>query len=147
MHCVAILELEVSSLCKANEALSKRWRAKRTRIQLKGSLAIQDAKELVGQEAAVREVAQEKEQDSSAVGGGRTKVRCCSVYGKPGHNARTCQEAVEASDLAVSNVIIVGSQCCCVAIEDSGCRVVESVSLAYMFHSLINYVTYVTVQY
>ncbi len=41
--------------------------------------------------------------------GGRTKVRCYSVCGKPGHNARTCQEVAEASDSAVSNVIIVGS--------------------------------------
>ncbi len=38
-----------------------------------------------------------------------TKVRCCGVCSKPGHNARTCQEAVEASDSAASDVIIVGS--------------------------------------
>ena len=43
MHRVALLESEVSSLRKANEALSKRRRAKRTRVQLGGSLAIQDA--------------------------------------------------------------------------------------------------------
>ena len=40
MHEVALLWSEVSSLCKANEALSKRRRAKRTRVQLRGSLAI-----------------------------------------------------------------------------------------------------------
>ena len=54
-------------------------------------------------------MAQGKEQDSGSIGGGRTKVRCCGIYGKPGHNARTCQEAIEGSDSAVSNVIIVGS--------------------------------------
>ncbi len=43
MYEVALLRSEVSSLCKANEALSKRRRAKRTRIQLGGSLAVQDA--------------------------------------------------------------------------------------------------------
>ena len=43
------------------------------------------------------------------MGGGRTKVRCCSVCGKPGHNARTCQEVAEESDSAASDVIIVGS--------------------------------------
>jgi len=47
--------------------------------------------------------------EGSSAGGGCTKVRCCGVCGKPGHNARTCQEAVEASDLAASDVIIVGS--------------------------------------
>jgi hypothetical protein len=44
MHRVAILESENTSLRKANEALSKRRRAKRTRVQLGGSLAVQDAK-------------------------------------------------------------------------------------------------------
>jgi len=47
--------------------------------------------------------------EGSGAGGGRTKVRCCGVCGKPGHNARTCQEAAEASDSTVSDVIIVGS--------------------------------------
>jgi hypothetical protein len=31
------------------------------------------------------------------------------VCGKPGHNARTCQEAGELSDSAASDVIVVGS--------------------------------------
>ena len=52
----------------------------------------------------VREVAQEKEPDSRV----RTRVRYCGVYGKPGHNARMCQEVAEGSDSAVSDVIIVG---------------------------------------
>jgi len=54
-------------------------------------------------------VAQGKKQDGSGIGRGRIKVRCCGMCGKPGYNARTCQEAIEESDLAVSNVIIVGS--------------------------------------
>jgi len=109
MHEVALLRSEVSSLRKANEALSKRRRAKRTRVQLGGSLVVQDAKDQLDQKAGVGEVAQGKKQDGSGTGRGRTKVRCCGVCGKPGHNARTCQEATEESDLAVSNVIIVGS--------------------------------------
>ena len=56
-----------------------------------------------------REAVQETQAGGSGTGGGRTRVRCCGVCGKPGHNARTCQEAAEASDLAVSDVIIVGS--------------------------------------
>jgi len=70
---------------------------------------VQDTKDQLDQKAVVREVAQEKEQDSSSAGGGRTKVRYYSIYGKPGHNARICQEVAEESDLAASNVIIVGS--------------------------------------
>ena len=46
MHEVALLRAEVSALRKANEALSKRRRAKRTRIQRGGTLTIQDIEEL-----------------------------------------------------------------------------------------------------
>ncbi len=48
MHEVALLRSEVSSLRKANETLNKRQRAKRTRIQLRGSLTIQDAEDVLG---------------------------------------------------------------------------------------------------
>ena len=108
MHQMALLTAEVSSLRKANEALSKRRRAKRTRVKLRGSLAVQDATDLLDQKAVGGEVVQEIQQDSSSAAGGRTKVRCCGVCGKPGHNARTCQEAAESSDSAISDVIIVG---------------------------------------
>ena len=109
MYRMAFLTAENASLRKANEALSKRRRAKKTHIQLGGSLIVQDVKDQLGQKAAVGEVAQEKEQDGGGVGGGRTKVRCCGVCGKPGHNARTCQEVAEASDSAIYDVIIVSS--------------------------------------
>ena len=109
MHQVALLRSENATLRKANEALSKRRRAKRTRVQLGGSLAVQDAQDVVGQRVVGREGAQETQPDGGGAGGVRTKVRCCSVCGKPGHNARTCQEAGEASDSAASDVIVVGS--------------------------------------
>jgi len=57
MHEVALLRSEVSSLRKANEALNKRRRAKRTRVQLGGSLVVQDAKDQLDQKAGVGEVA------------------------------------------------------------------------------------------
>ena len=47
--------------------------------------------------------------DSSIAGGGRIRVRCYSVCGKPSYNACTCQEAIEASDIAVSDISIVSS--------------------------------------
>ena len=109
MHRVALLESEVSLLRKANEGLSKRRRAKKTRLRLGGSLSVQDAHNLLDQKAVGREGVQETQSDGSGAGRVRTRVRCCGVCGKPGHNARTCQEAAEASDSAVSNVIIVGS--------------------------------------
>jgi hypothetical protein len=55
------------------------------------------------------EAVQDTQPGGGSSGGPRTRVRRCGVCGKPGHNARTCQEAVEASDSAVSNVIVVSS--------------------------------------
>ena len=109
MHQVALLRSENATLRKANEALSKRRRAKRTRVQLGGSLTVQGAQEELGQGAVGGEGVQETQPGGSSAEGVRTKVRCCGVCGKPGHNARTCQEVAEASDSAVSDVIIVGS--------------------------------------
>ena len=109
MHEVALLRSEVSSLRKANEALSKRRRAKKIRIRLRGSLAVQDIYNLLDQTAVGRKRVQETQLDSSSIGGGRTRVQCYSIYDKPGYNARTCQEVAEASDLPASDVIIVGS--------------------------------------
>ena len=97
MHQVALLRSEVSSLRKANEALSKRRRAKKSRVQLGGSLTVQDAQDLLDQKAVGGEGVQETQLDSSSAGGSRTKVRYCSVCGKPGYNARTCKEAAESS--------------------------------------------------
>ena len=69
MHQVALLQAEVSSLRKANEALSKRRRAKRTRVRLGGSLAIQDAQDLLDQKAVGREGVQEMQPGSGGAGG------------------------------------------------------------------------------
>ena len=47
MYEVALLRAEVSALRKANEGLSKRRRAKKTRIRLGGLLTVQDARALL----------------------------------------------------------------------------------------------------
>jgi hypothetical protein len=109
MHEVALLRAEVSSLRKANEGLSKRRRAKRTRVQHRGSLSVQEGMDLLDQRDVEERVLQEKRQGSGNAKGSRAKVRCCSICSKPGHNARTCQQARESSDLPVSNVAVVNS--------------------------------------
>jgi len=70
IHQVALLQAEVSSLRKANKALSKRRRAKRTRVRLRGSLAVRDAHDLLDQKAVYRGGVQETQRDSSGVRGG-----------------------------------------------------------------------------
>jgi hypothetical protein len=109
MHQVALLRAENSSLRKANEALSKRRRAKKTRVQLGGSLTVHDAQAVLGQNAVDGERVGETQQDGRGPEAGHRTIRRCGVCGKPGHNARTCQEAAGPSDSVVSDVIIVSS--------------------------------------
>ena len=56
----------------------------------------------MGREEGVQEI----QPEGGGTGEGRTRVRCYGVCGKPGHNARTCQEVVEGSDSAISDIII-----------------------------------------
>jgi len=103
---VALLRAEVSALRKANEGLSKRRRAKKTRIRLGGSLTVQDARALLDGKAVGEQLAQKERQNRGGAEGSRTKIQYCGVYGKPGHNARTCKEAAESSDSSISNSVI-----------------------------------------
>ncbi len=80
---------------------------KKTRVRLGGSLTVQEAQDLLDQKAVGEQVIQEDRQNERGVGGARSKIRCCGVCGKPGHNARTCQEAVESSDSSISSSVIV----------------------------------------
>ncbi|KFY32099.1 hypothetical protein V493_00495 [Pseudogymnoascus sp. VKM F-4281 (FW-2241)] len=80
MHQVALLRAEVSSLRKANEGLSKRRRAKKTRVQLGGSLTIQDATDLLDQRAIEEQVMLEMRQRNGCQLGS-TKARCCGTCG------------------------------------------------------------------
>ena len=48
MHEVALLRSRVTELEEANERLSKRRKAKKTRLQKGGSLSVQEAEDLVG---------------------------------------------------------------------------------------------------
>jgi hypothetical protein len=107
MHRVALLEAEVSSLRKANEALSKRRRAKRARVRLGGSLTVQDAQDLLAKKAADDKTPQERQQNGSYAGSARSKSRRCGTCGKAGHNARTCPETAESSASSISDVIVV----------------------------------------
>ncbi|PWI64139.1 hypothetical protein PCL_12105 [Purpureocillium lilacinum] len=86
MHEVALLRVEVSSLRKANEGLSKRRRAKKTRVQLGGSLTVQDAQDLLDQKDLDEQIKKEERQGRGRGGAARTKVPRCSNCGGIGHN-------------------------------------------------------------
>jgi len=76
-------------------------------MRLGGSLTVQKAQDLLNQKAVGKQLVQKTQQNGSSTGGSRTKIRCCSIYGKPGHNTRTYKEAAESSDLSVSDSVIV----------------------------------------
>jgi hypothetical protein len=97
------MSAEVRILRAANEALSKRRRAKKTRVRQGGALTIEDAQDVLAQ----KEAAEQARRDERSKGGnrkeGQSSIRRCSTYGKAGHNTRTCQEAIDISSSSDSS--------------------------------------------
>lgn len=96
-HEITLLRSEVRTLRKANQALAKRRRAKRTRIQAGGALSVGDALELLEQKEATRQQSGKRSAGGSAAQAGPSVLRRCGRCGKTGHNVRTCQAAEETS--------------------------------------------------
>ena len=85
----------VRSFEKANEALSKRRRAKRIRIQVGGALIIEDAQLLIAKKENIKEKLGEKLAEGR---GSETKLTIsqhCKRCGKAGHNTRIYEEIEE----------------------------------------------------
>jgi hypothetical protein len=103
MHKLALLEARVKDLEQANEILSRRRRAKRTRLQKRGVMTIEEGRQAIDQ---VDVDAQVVAESSRSIGQGRSArpgVRRCGVCGKTGHNARTCQVVIETCGEEYSN--------------------------------------------
>jgi hypothetical protein len=83
-HRLILAEGQISILEKANEALSKRRRAKKTRIRQGGTLSIGEAKDILTQKEIDVQIAVDQKASSS------TAYRC-SKCRRVGHNARTCK--------------------------------------------------------
>jgi hypothetical protein len=97
MHEVVLLRDQVRNLEEANAILSRRRRAKRTRLQKGGAMTVQEALQSIDQIDVNTQVVAESSRSGGrgrSVGPG---VRRCGVCGKTGHNARTCQEDIQAS--------------------------------------------------
>jgi hypothetical protein len=97
MHQIALLKSENQILRQANETLSKRRRAKRTRLQNRGKMTVDEGREAIDQ----MDVDTQGVAESSGSGGQgepvRAKERRCGTCGKTGHNARTCHIVVAMS--------------------------------------------------
>jgi hypothetical protein len=93
---MVLLHNRNQQLEQQNKIVGRRRRGKRTRVQKEGPLTIGEASQAIDQIDIDAQVTAE----ASRGGRGRSqgaKVRQCSICGKTGHNARTCQEAIEVN--------------------------------------------------
>ncbi|KAM5526428.1 transposase [Fusarium oxysporum f. sp. phaseoli] len=97
MHEVVLLRNEVRNLRDANEILSRRRRAKRTRLQKGGAMTVQEASQVIDQMDVDAQVVAESSRNGARGRSDRPGGRRCGVCGKAGHNARTCQVVIETS--------------------------------------------------
>ncbi len=99
MHQMVLMQDRIRTLEQANRTISKRRRAKRSRIQEGGTLDLESAREILDS----KDIEKQLTQETRANGGRRKRTelnpRRCGNCGKAGHNARTCQEDEEMSDV------------------------------------------------
>jgi hypothetical protein len=98
MHKMALMRDEIKQLREANELLSKRRRAKKTRLRNGGSLSIQEAEDLRDEIEIQVQVKREIRASSGRKPRTETHARRCGNCGETGHNARTCQIVIETSE-------------------------------------------------
>ncbi len=87
---MTLLLAEVRTLRKANKALSKRRRAKKTRVRQGGALTIEDAQDVLAQKEAEEQARRDKRSKGGRQNKGQSSGRRCGTCGKTGYNARTC---------------------------------------------------------
>jgi hypothetical protein len=98
MHQLVLLKAENQSLRQANEALSKRRRAKKTRLRQGGSLSQQEAQDLQDDRDVGEQVKQEMKRSGGRKPREESRARRCGNCGETGHNARTCEIIEEVSE-------------------------------------------------
>jgi hypothetical protein len=86
---------------QANEILSRRRRAKRTRLQKGGVVTVGEAREAIDQMDVNAQVVAESSKSGGQGRSARPGVRRCGVCGKPGHNARTCKVVIDISGKSI----------------------------------------------
>jgi hypothetical protein len=97
MHKMALLQTEVAEFRKANALISKRRKARKTRVRLEGSFNSQDVQNLQDQKDVAQQIQQEVYRNDAGSSRSQPRQRRCSVCGKIGHNARIYQIEIESS--------------------------------------------------
>ncbi len=100
-----MLHAKIRSLRTANKALSKRRRAKKTRIRQGGVLTIEDAHDIIGQIEVDEQIRRDKRSGGGNQGDGNPTVRRCGTCGETGHNSRTCQDTITVQSLVDSQLV------------------------------------------
>lgn len=86
-HENTLLYAEVRTLREANQALSKRRRAKKTQIRSEQALNVEDAMDLISQKEAKEEVRRDEGVLGRTQKAGQSSERRCGTCGKAGHNS------------------------------------------------------------
>ena len=94
-HQNTLLAAENHILRLANEALSKRRRAKKSRVCEGGALIVEDALDVLAQKDAEKEVQRNRRSKRGLQNEGKATARHCGTCGKTGHNAQTCQKDID----------------------------------------------------
>jgi hypothetical protein len=90
-HRLVLLEAENRGLRIANEVLSKHRRAKKSRLQLGGSLSAPEAEAIRLEKGIVDARKGNTHEEVGRAEGAQLRTRCCGTCGNTGHNSRTCQ--------------------------------------------------------
>jgi hypothetical protein len=98
MHQIALLKSEVKTLRDENALLSRRRRAKKTRLREGGSMTLQDGQLLESRNHIEVVIKQETQRDGGSRRRAETRPRRCGVCGNAGHNSRTCQIVVSSTE-------------------------------------------------
>jgi hypothetical protein len=106
IHEVALLRARVTELESANERLSKRQRLKKKRLQLGGSISVQEAMDKIGDNSGGSDLGGNSCGNEGGEESDRKPLRRCGKCGETGHNARTCQDDWEASSNASTTILI-----------------------------------------
>ncbi|KAM4062427.1 DDE superfamily endonuclease [Hirsutella rhossiliensis] len=98
MHQIALLKSENRILREENEILSRRRKAKKSRLRKGGSMTLSEGQDLQAQNEMDAQLRQEMRQNGGRKSRRVVKEQRCGVCGKTGHNARNCEIVVEMSE-------------------------------------------------
>ena len=96
-HEITLLSAEVRTLRAANEAFSKRQRAKKACVCERGALTVKDAQDFLLQKDAKEQARRNLCAKKNMKKKGQSSKQRCRTCGNADHNVQTCQEVVDVS--------------------------------------------------